>query len=113
MIKCRTIKNKTAPPRRTGQVDFYFEDANGHFAGDYDTIREVYDLALLHDIIERKGAWFHFDGGKWNGKDAVWKAMGQDQTIVDALDIRVRAEVLGIAPPPNTSSPRKRSIPRS
>ena len=40
VIKCRTIKNKTAPPRRTGQVDFYFEDANGHFAGDYDTIRE-------------------------------------------------------------------------
>lgn len=113
VIKCRTIKNKTAPPRRTGQVDFYFEDANGHFAGDYDTIREVYDLALLHDIIERKGAWYHFGDGKWNGKDAMWKAMGQDQTIVDALDIRVRTEVLGLAPPPAASSTRKRSIPRS
>ena len=60
VIKCRTIKNKTAPPRRTGQVDFYFEDANGHLAGDYDTVREVFDLAVLHDIIERKGAWYHF-----------------------------------------------------
>ena len=99
VIKCQTIKNKTAPPRRTGQVDFYFEDANGHFAGDYDTIREVYDLALLHDIIERHGAWFHFGDEKWNGKDAVWKAMGDDQAIVDALDIRVRTEVLGLAPP--------------
>jgi recombination protein RecA len=114
VIKCRTIKNKTAPPRRTGQVDFYFEDANGHFAGDYDTIREVFDIALLHDIIERKGAWYHFGDDKWNGKDAVWKAMGQDQSMVDALDIKVRTEVLGLSPaavPP--SSPRKRSIPRT
>ena len=111
VIKCRTVKNKTAPPRRTGQVDFYFEDANGHFAGDYDTIREVYNIALERDIIERKGAWYHFNGGKWNGKEAVWQAMGQDQTMVDALDSQVRTEVLGL-PVQNTSSPRKRSIPR-
>jgi recombination protein RecA len=113
VIKCRTIKNKTAPPRRVGQVDFYFEDANGHFAGDYDIIREVYDLALLHDIIERHGAWFHFGDQKWNGKDAVWKAMGQDQALVDAIDIRVRTEVLGQTPSSSTSSPRRRSIPRA
>jgi recombination protein RecA len=113
VIKCRTIKNKTAPPRRVGQVDFYFEDANGHFAGDYDTVREVYNLALLHGTIERHGAWFHFGDEKWNGKEAVWKAMGQDQALVDALDIRVRTEVLGQTPPAPASSGRKRSIPRS
>jgi len=117
VIKCRAIKNKTAPPRRTGQVDFYFEDANGHYAGDYDTIREVYDLALLHNIIERHGAWFHFGTDKWNGKDAVWKAMGTDQSLVDALDIRVRTEVLGQSPPSSSTTPsspaRKRSIPRA
>jgi len=112
VIKCRTIKNKTAPPRRTGQVDFYFDDSNGHFAGDYDTIREVFDIALLHDVVERKGAWYHFGDGKWNGKDKMWEAMGQDQTLVDELDIRVRTEVLGLVPAAATA-PRKRSIPRT
>ena len=112
VIKCRTIKNKTAPPRRTGTVDFYFEDANGHFAGDYDTVREVFDIALLHGVVERHGAWYHFGDGKWNGKDKMWEAMAQDQDIVDALDMRVRTEVLGLAPPP-PSQTRKRSIPRS
>ena len=56
-------------------MDFYFEDANGHQPVSYDTVREVFDIALVHDIIERKGAWYHFGKQKWNGKDAVWKAM--------------------------------------
>lgn len=113
VIKARTIKNKTAPPRRTGQVDFYFQDSNGRYAGDYDTIKEVFDLAILHDIIERKGAWYHLGDQKWNGKDAVWKAMGEDQTLVDVLDTRVRTEVLGLPQTLPSSPSRKRSIPRT
>jgi recombination protein RecA len=114
VIKCQTIKNKTAPPRRQATVDFYFDSADGHAAGSYDTVREIFDIALVHDIIERKGAWYHYGSKKWNGRDAVWKAMNQDGTLVSSIDTRVRSEVLGL---PSSSagktSSRKRRIPRS
>jgi recombination protein RecA len=114
VIKCQTIKNKTAPPRRQAIVDFYFDEANGHHAGEYDTVREVFTIALEANIIERKGAWFHYGSKKWNGKDAVWKAMAEDGTLVSSVDTRVRTEVLGqpSSSPPDGSG-RKRRIPRA
>lgn len=114
-IKCQTIKNKTAPPRRTATVDFYFDEANGHHAGSYDTVREIFTIALEANVIERKGAWYHFGSEKWNGKEAVWQAMSQDGTLVSSLDTRVRTEVLGQAPPASSSNGpgRKRRIARS
>jgi recombination protein RecA len=111
-IKAQTIKNKTAPPRRTGQVDFYFEDVMGHAPGSYDHVREVWDIAVTHEVIERHGAWYHFDGKKWNGKDAVWTAMQDSQALVDDLDLQVRV-FCGVAEPPKPKRSGKRSVKRT
>jgi len=110
-IKINTIKNKTAPPRRTGQVDFYFTDVKGHPQGSYDRVRELWDVAIERDVLERHGAWYHFKGKKWNGKDSVWDAMQQDESLVSAVDTEVRRQVLHIEPPP-AAAPRKRKVVR-
>jgi recombination protein RecA len=97
-IKCRTIKNKTAPPQRETEFDFYFTDHLSFAAGDYDTAKEVFELGLANDVIAQKGAWYHFKGRKWQGKDAAWKAINTDPTLMRSLDTEVRA-VLGIVAP--------------
>lgn len=113
VIKARTIKNKTYPRWRTGQVDFYFDSIPGHDAGSYDLLHEAYNVALERDIIERKGAWYHFGGKKWQGEKAVWEAMQKDPKLLAAVDTEVRREVLGIEPPAAAgSSARKRRVAR-
>jgi recombination protein RecA len=112
-IKIQTIKNKTFPPRRTATVDFYFADCDGHPQGSYDYARELWDIGIERDVIERHGAWYHFGKHKWNGKDAVWTAMQTDESLVSAIDTAVRREVLGIEPPPAASTgTRKRKVAR-
>jgi recombination protein RecA len=112
VIKIRTIKNKTAPRWRTGQVDFYFDTIDGHDAGSYDLFHEAVDIAIEKEIITRSGAWYHFGGKKWQGVNAVWDAMSQDPKLLVAVDTQVRREVLHIEPSARTPV-RKRKVART
>lgn len=89
-IKAKTIKNKTAPPYRTGLVDFYFQDSSPFQQGDYDTIKEVSNIAISLDVVERRGAMYHFDGQKWRGKEEFLDALRQDLDLQRAVDTQVR-----------------------
>lgn len=114
-IKCQTIKNKTAPPRREAEFDFYFTDHLSFAAGDYDVAKEIFNLGLTCDVIAQKGAWFHFKSKKWQGRDKTWEAINQDPTLLRALDTEVRT-VLGIVPPTqqkaaqSTTSKRRKRV---
>lgn len=88
-IKARTVKNKTAPPQRTAQVDFYFSDTPGFPAGEYDKTKEVFTLAVAHDIIERGGAMYKYDGRKWKGKDEVLVALRSEPDLISAISAEV------------------------
>lgn len=101
VIKVHVIKNKSAPPQRTHELDYYFANAAGHLAGEYDTVREAWTIATTYDVIERKGAWYHFDGHKWNGKDKMWEAMRLDPNLVADIEIEVRKFVLHQGSPPD------------
>jgi recombination protein RecA len=106
-IKAQTIKNKTAPPRRSGEVDFYFAPSGGHQAGSYDTERDVWSVATEQEVLERHGAWYHFGKHKWNGKDAVWAAMKDDPALITEIDTEVRRQ-LGLPTPQARSAPATR-----
>lgn len=93
-IKGKTIKNKTAPPQRTGMVDFYFQDASPFHQGDYDIVKEVSSIAIALDVVNRRGAYYDFGTEKWRGKEEFLDALRQDldlqRTISDAVRERVR-----------------------
>lgn len=114
-IKCRTLKNKTAPPQRTGTVDFYFEDGARIAKGQYDTIKQVHALAVASDILERKGAWYSFEGRRWQGEAAVLKDMQDDPLLVAALTSQVRHFLLNEPLPESVDPPKakKRTVKRS
>ena len=88
-IKARTLKNKTYAPNKSAIVDFYFSDAGGFTMGSFDTIKDIVNIAIAYDILTRAGAFYSFNGQKWQGKEAVLTAVREDlalqQTIKDEV----------------------------
>lgn len=92
-IKARTLKNKTAPPQRMGVVDFYFEDSAPFRKGEYDSTKEIFSIAVANDLVERRGAYYEYNGERWQGKEAVLASLREEvdlaatmrQEVMDAL----------------------------
>ena len=87
VIKARTLKNKTYRPQQTAQVDFYFADgsASGFKLGEFDTIKDIVNIAIAINAITRAGAFYSFNGQKWQGKYAVLASVREDLGLMDAL----------------------------
>jgi len=95
-IKIRTIKNKTAPPQRVAYVDFYFQDAGIYEAGDYDVPKEVAAMAMVKEIVERRGGWIYYGERKWQGQEAFVASLREEVDLLDEL----RSKVLNTADAP-------------
>jgi len=76
-------KNKTAPPFRGGEFDFFFaDDVDGAYsAGDTNTVEQIFSLALVWDMIEKSGSWYKLPGVEksFQGEAAVLDFMGSDE----------------------------------
>ena len=110
VIKARTMKNKTAPPARVAVTDFYFDNASPFHAGDYDTVAEVWNIATTYDIIERKGAWYHYSGQRWNGKEPVLQSLREDLDLRRDIDAQVRKFALNTATPVTPAPTSRRRV---
>jgi recombination protein RecA len=77
-IRGRTMKNKTYRPQQVAQVDFYFAESNGFKLGDFDTIKDIVNICISVDIITRGGAYYNYNGQKWQGKEALLNAVRED-----------------------------------
>lgn len=80
-IKGRTLKNKTYRPQQVSVVDFYFAKANNFEMGEFDTIKDIANIAINYELISRAGAYYSFNGNKWQGKDSVLQAIREDLTL--------------------------------
>lgn len=88
-IKARTLKNKTAPPQRMGVVDFYFDDAPPFHKGEYDVVKEVFTMAVAHDLITRRGAYYEYKNDRWQGKEAVLQSLREEVDLASSLRTEV------------------------
>lgn len=86
-IKFTTIKNKSAAPQQTAQVDFYFRKAPrlGFDRGEYDTLKEVITYGVLYGIITRRGKWYYFGGHQWNGSAEMLDTFRTMPELVDDI----------------------------
>lgn len=89
-IKIRTIKNKTAPPQRIAYVDFYFQDSGIYSAGEYDFAKEVAAMAIVKEVVERRGGWIYHGERKWQGQEAFVASLREEVDLLSEL----RASVL-------------------
>ena len=90
-IKGRTIKNKTYRPQQQAVVDFYFADSGGFHMGDFDTVKDMVNIAIAYEVITRAGAFYSYQDEKWQGKERVLEALRADLGAQEAL----RAELMG------------------
>ena len=90
-IKGRTIKNKTYRPQQQAVVDFSFADSGGFHMGDFDTVKDMVNIAIAYEVITRAGAFYSYQDEKWQGKERVLEALRADLGAQEAL----RAELMG------------------
>jgi recombination protein RecA len=96
VIRFNTIKNKSNAPQQKESVDFYFCGAPslGFKRGDYDTLKELTDVAISAGVIDRAGAYYRFAGQQWQGKEGLTSAL-RDDTLLQMSIRRAIMEMSG------------------
>ena len=87
------MKNKTAPPSVSASTPFYFADHFPFHKGDYDSVTQLFNIALTYDIFNRKGAQYHCDGERGPARRRC-PGPGRISTC-EAVDTEVRRLLLG------------------
>ncbi len=85
--KVKVVKNKIAPPFRVAEFDIMYGEGISR-TGD------VLDLAVLHNIVGKSGAWFDYNDAKiGQGREATKEYLKKNPEILDEIDKKVRAKV--------------------
>lgn len=86
-IKYRLYKNKSAAPRQSAMVKFFFRSAPslGFKRGDYDLVTDFVDVGIDMLVIEKAGGYYRFDGQQWQGKERLTEAIRADSLMQDKL----------------------------
>ncbi|NDB65622.1 MAG: hypothetical protein EB168_08150 [Euryarchaeota archaeon] len=93
-IKMRVMKNKTYRPQQVAQADFYFADTHYFRKGDFDTVKDVVNVALALELFEGR---YKFNGERIASKkeelyDVVRQDLGLQQAIRNAAMEAVLSE---------------------
>lgn len=87
-MQIKGVKNKTAPPMKKRELILTFGKG-------FDSLREWVDYAITKEVITRAGPYYTLpDGTKLQGKDAIYKKVEEDRSIVDTLKEKVRERIL-------------------
>jgi recombination protein RecA len=85
--KVKIVKNKIAPPFRTAEFDIMY---NKGISKTGDTL----DLAVLHNVVEKSGAWFAYGDEKiGQGREAAKRYLEENPKVLAEIDKKVRTAV--------------------
>ena len=85
--KVKIVKNKIAPPFRIAEFDIMYNEGISR-TGD------VLDLAVLHNIVGKSGAWFDYAEGKiGQGREASKEYLKENPKVLVEIEKKVRAKV--------------------
>jgi len=94
--KVKVVKNKIAPPFRIAEFDIMYNEGISR-TGD------VLDLAVMHNIVGKSGAWFDYAEAKiGQGREASKEYLKNNPKVLAEIDAKVRARVIEEA---NASNP--------
>ena len=85
--KVKVVKNKIAPPFRIAEFDIMYNEGISK-TGD------VLDLAVLHNIVGKSGAWFDYADAKiGQGREASKEYLKANPEVLAEIEAKVRAKV--------------------
>lgn len=86
--KVKVVKNKIAPPFRAAEFDIMYNEGISK-TGD------VLDLAVLHEVVGKSGAWFDYKAGKiGQGREATKLYLKENPAVLEEIEQAVRAKVV-------------------
>ena len=97
-VKVKVVKNKLAPPFRVAEFDITFGEGiskNG----------EIVDLGVDHDIIQKSGSWYSYNGAKIaQGRDAAKQFLADNPELAEEIETKVKEKIMSGAAAPKASS---------
>lgn len=85
--KVKIVKNKIAPPFRAAEFDIMYNEGISR-TGD------VLDLAVIHGIVGKAGAWFDYNDAKiGQGREASKQYLKTNPKVLDEIEAKVRKKV--------------------
>ncbi len=105
--RVRVVKNKVAPPFRTAEFDIMFDSGISY-------IGDLLDLAVLHEVVLKQGAWYSFqDMRLGQGRENSKNFLSENADVVEEIRAGVLAKISGPddgdlaepAPEPETEAP--------
>ena len=84
----KVVKNKVAPPFKTTSVDIIYGKGIARDG-------EIIDLAVEHDIIDKAGAWYAYQGEKiGQGRENVKIYLATHPEIMEEIENKVKEVIL-------------------
>lgn len=81
--KVKVVKNKLAPPFRQAEFDIMYGEGISR-------IGEVVDFAVELDVLDKKGAWYKYEGNNIaQGRDAVKTLLKDNPEILEKIEAQL------------------------
>ncbi|MDW8479796.1 MAG: recombinase RecA [Xanthomonadales bacterium] len=86
--RVKVVKNKLAPPFRQADFEILYGEGISREG-------ELIELGVAHDVIEKSGSWFSFQGERiGQGKDNARQFLRERPEIAEAIERRLREKLL-------------------
>ena len=84
LVRVKVVKNKVAPPFRKAEFEITFGEG-------ISKIGEIVDLGVEHNIIQKSGSWFSYEGSKLGqGRDAAKALLKDNPELAEEIEAKVR-----------------------
>ena len=85
--RVKVVKNKLAPPFRMAEFDIIFGEG-------ISKVGEIIDIGAEHNIIQKSGSWFSYDGNKLGqGRDSVKTLFADNPELAEEIEAKIRAKL--------------------
>ncbi len=82
-VKVKVVKNKMAPPFQIAEFDILFDEGISH-------IGSIIDMAVEHNIIEKKGAWFSYKTARLGqGRESARTELKNNPELCDEIEAAI------------------------
>lgn len=98
-VKVKVVKNKVAPPFQVAELDILFNEGISHTG-------TVIDLGTALQIIDKKGAWFSYNGDRLGqGREAVREKLKENPKLSKEIETLILEQTLSKNQPKEKKKP--------